>query len=162
MTKSIFPNDNIYLTKWQNCLSNWQSVFVQMTKMYFSKWLPLQQALLFRIHPLFCLHCSLFTSLWAFAILLFDSLKTFAQFSICLQSVSPLSIFCQSQYFKHRLILSFSKWRPNSANSHIYLFVKAKTHWGRAGWIPGCTGSGAGGQTVQVSYTCTAPGIKNI
>ena len=35
------------------------------------------------------------------------------------------------------------------------------TYWGQDGWIPGCTGSGEGGQTAPESYTCTEP-VKQI
>ena len=39
----------------------------------------------------------------------------------------------------------------------VCLFFVCFSYWGQAGWIPGCTGSGAGGRTAPVSYMCTAP-----
>ena len=39
----------------------------------------------------------------------------------------------------------------------VVVFFFCFSYWGQAGWIPGCTGSGAGGRTAPVSYMCTAP-----
>ena len=160
MTKCILPNDNMYLTKWKNNLSNWQSVFVQMTKSIFPNDFLCNKPLYFE----FTLY-SAYTAPYL-------PLCEHSQFSCLILSKHLLSfrfacnLFHHFLYFANPNVSSIGSFYPFPSEDQIQptpIYIsKAKTHWGRAGWIPGRTGNGAGGRTVQVSYTCTAPGIKNI